>query len=183
MVQGHRSGSVRLGRRLQNGSERIEADLTDRQPYIILSLSSDKCTYCKLLWIKASTKCPKCKCTVNVSHDSYRIYLFNTCLTLSPSEGRGRLNEEASPADGVHFLCSLVLWIYRPRVRLKHSMRTLALTSSDLPIWIYAALPHIFEVSFCCLTCPYTSENESLGDKRLFIVKALLDIKPYEKEG
>ena len=24
--------------------------------------SYDKCTYCKLLWIKASGKCPKCKC-------------------------------------------------------------------------------------------------------------------------
>ena len=28
---------------------------------ILLSLSSDKCTYCKSLWIKASAKCPKCK--------------------------------------------------------------------------------------------------------------------------
>ena len=24
--------------------------------------SYDKCTYCKSLWIKASAKCPKCKC-------------------------------------------------------------------------------------------------------------------------
>ena len=34
---------------------------TDQQRYIVVSLSSDKYTYCKLLWIKASSKCPKCK--------------------------------------------------------------------------------------------------------------------------
>jgi hypothetical protein len=26
--------------------------------------SYDKCTYCKSLWIKASAKCPKCKCLI-----------------------------------------------------------------------------------------------------------------------
>ena len=25
-------------------------------------ITCDKCTYCKLLWTKASAKCPKCKC-------------------------------------------------------------------------------------------------------------------------
>ena len=29
---------------------------------IYFCTSYDKCTYCKLLWIKASAKCPKCKC-------------------------------------------------------------------------------------------------------------------------
>ena len=29
-------------------------------------LSSDKCTYCKLLWIKAYTKCHSCKCEMVV---------------------------------------------------------------------------------------------------------------------
>ena len=30
--------------------------------YIVVSLSPDKCTYCKSLWIQASAKCPQCKC-------------------------------------------------------------------------------------------------------------------------
>ena len=33
---------------------------TDR--YIVVSLSSDKCTYCKWHLIKVSAKCPQCKC-------------------------------------------------------------------------------------------------------------------------
>ena len=33
-----------------------------RQWYIVVSLSSDKCTCCKFLWINASAKRPKCKC-------------------------------------------------------------------------------------------------------------------------
>ena len=40
--------------------------LLNRQGYIVASLSSDKCTYCKSLWIKASAKRPECKCHVNV---------------------------------------------------------------------------------------------------------------------
>ena len=32
-----------------------------RQRYIVISLSSDKCTYCKSLWIKASAERPECK--------------------------------------------------------------------------------------------------------------------------
>ena len=30
--------------------------------HIVVSLSSDKCTYCKSLWIKTSAKCPECIC-------------------------------------------------------------------------------------------------------------------------
>ena len=30
-------------------------------------LSCDKCTYCKLLWTKASAKCPQFKCNLNVN--------------------------------------------------------------------------------------------------------------------
>ena len=40
----------------------IWTSLLYQQRYIVVSLSSDKCTHCKSLWIKVSTKCPKCKC-------------------------------------------------------------------------------------------------------------------------
>ena len=39
----------------------LGTSLLDRQRYIV-SLSYDKCTYCKSLFIKASAKCPKCEC-------------------------------------------------------------------------------------------------------------------------
>ena len=34
-----------------------------RQGFIVVSISLDKCTYCKSFWIKAFAKCPKCKCS------------------------------------------------------------------------------------------------------------------------
>jgi len=37
----------------------------------------NKCAYCKLLWIKASAECPKCKCT-------YKCTYFNVSLLSEP---------------------------------------------------------------------------------------------------
>jgi len=40
------------------------------QRYIVVSLSLYKCTYCKSLWTKASTKCPKSKCQFDNNHQT-----------------------------------------------------------------------------------------------------------------
>ena len=45
------------------------------------------CTYCKLLWIKASAKCPKCKCellrfTLHYFDFGWEYFSFNRCMHL-----------------------------------------------------------------------------------------------------
>jgi len=48
--------------------------------YAIITVSFYKCTHCKLLWMKASAKCPKCECKYNV-YIHISLYIFSTlCL-------------------------------------------------------------------------------------------------------
>ena len=49
-----------------------QKSLLYRQLYIVVLLSTDKCTYCKSLWTKASAKCPKYKCNF---HEQYSFML------------------------------------------------------------------------------------------------------------
>ena len=48
--------------------------------------SYDKCTYCNSLWIKASAKCPKCKCLnvrTNSSYNEIKLWWNPSCFCIT----------------------------------------------------------------------------------------------------
>jgi len=49
-------------------------------PYCSIAVSFNKCIYCKSPWIKASAKCPKCKCKCNVVVSVERFHGLLSCV-------------------------------------------------------------------------------------------------------
>ena len=83
-----------------------------------VSLSSDKCTSCESLWLKASAKGPQCKCkyispedrTQNVKdliHESIHVHLLEV-FHLRPSWPRERCSPSAETLDAAN-ICNEAL--------------------------------------------------------------------------
>jgi len=58
------------GRVIGHGQDHLQAETQVNTPETG-TVSFNKCTLCKSLWIKVSAKCPKCKCTVHLRQVQY----------------------------------------------------------------------------------------------------------------
>ena len=87
---------------------------TDR--YIFVSLSSDKCTYCKSLWTKASAGCPECKCESSTLQQSdSRSNQLSSSLALNPTRSPSGAWSQEQVTNGC--VCSVRRLLERDGVR------------------------------------------------------------------
>ena len=96
------------------------------QQQYIFSLSSDKLrTYCKLLWIKASAKCPKCRCKSITHRFSMDFRSLCQCIRTLRTSTRGTCTwGSETTGTGPYAVCRgppLTWWRGCPTITTGHS--------------------------------------------------------------